>query len=99
MIHTKPEYQFMKVLIGPASSDVHPRMSESYQKTVEISMDEYREYQTLKTDKDRQDRELMERFRLKSRCDLCGYQSLDIYPNQNLGCPSYDCNGYMEEIS
>jgi hypothetical protein len=41
---------------------------------------------------------LRERFRLKSQCNCCGYQSLDIYPNKNHSCPHWDCNGTMVEI-
>lgn len=36
-----------------------------------------------------------ERFTIKSRCDCCGYQSMDIYPEQAAGCPLSDCDGYM----
>ena len=41
---------------------------------------------------------LKERFRIKSQCDICGYQSLDIYPKDNRPCPHWDCNGSMLEI-
>lgn len=39
-----------------------------------------------------------EAFRLKSVCDSCGYQSMDIYPEQNLMCPMIHCEGGMVEI-
>lgn len=39
-----------------------------------------------------------ERFRVKTRCNLCGYQSMDIYPQQNMMCPTSWCEGGMEEV-
>lgn len=41
---------------------------------------------------------IKERLRIKSMCDSCGYQSLDIYPNKNSPCPHWDCNGVMGEV-
>lgn len=40
-----------------------------------------------------------ERFRVKSQCSICGYQSLDIYPEQNSLCPTSWCEGSMEEFN
>jgi C4-type Zn-finger protein len=41
---------------------------------------------------------LRERFRIKSKCDSCGYQSMDIYPKDERPCPHWDCNGSMKEM-
>ena len=41
---------------------------------------------------------LKERFRVKSQCDCCGYQSLDIYPKENRPCPHWECRGVMKDV-
>ena len=43
-------------------------------------------------------KELQEWFRVKSVCNLCGYQSMEIYPEQNCMCPMNDCEGGMVEL-
>lgn len=39
---------------------------------------------------------IRERFRIKTQCSVCGYQSMDIYPEQMAACPHYRCSGGME---
>lgn len=51
----------------------------------------------LRLAKDRQ-ASITEDFRLKSQCGDCGYQSMDIYPEQGLLCPMNDCHGSMVEL-
>lgn len=43
-----------------------------------------------------QEKHAGERFRIKSTCTSCGYQSMDIYPDQNCMCPLINCEGSME---
>jgi len=40
--------------------------------------------------------ELKNKFTIKSRCDSCGYQSMDIWPEYNRMCPMIDCEGMMK---
>lgn len=39
---------------------------------------------------------LREALRIKSQCDLCGYQSTDIRAEDSRPCPHHDCNGSMK---
>jgi hypothetical protein len=41
---------------------------------------------------------LREKWRYKTQCNSCGYQSMDIYPEQNLMCPTLHCEGSMIDI-
>ena len=58
-----------------------------------VSDKDYARLQSLKES----DARVREAFRLKAKCDTCGYQSMD-YPN-NSCCPLIDCRGGMEEYS
>lgn len=42
------------------------------------------------------DEQERERFRVKTQCDTCGYQSMDIRPESNTMCPMDRCHGGME---
>lgn len=44
------------------------------------------------------DKQMREKFRIKTQCDRCGYQSMDIYPEQNMMCPTSWCEGGMVDI-
>ena len=46
-------------------------------------------------DKNAREAQIMESFRIKSQCDSCGYQSMDIYAGDKRSCPHWDCNGVM----
>lgn len=46
-----------------------------------------------------EDIQMTEVFRLKTQCNQCGYQSMDIYPEQNTVCPLDGCYGDMEDFN
>lgn len=48
--------------------------------------------------KKEEEKRLREKFRIKTQCDRCGFQSMDIYPEQNLMCPTSWCEGGMVDI-
>ena len=57
--------------------------------------EEMQEMRQALREKKRRDSEIMESFRIKSQCDSCGYQSMDIRSEDNRPCPHHDCNGSM----
>jgi rubrerythrin len=60
-----------------------------------VPPNELGEMRTALREKKQREKELAERFRIKSVCDSCGYQSMDIYPDENRMCPSTWCEGGM----
>lgn len=56
---------------------------------------EMQEMRQALREKKKRDAEIIESFRFKSQCDSCGYQSMDIRPEENRPCPHCDCNGDM----
>ena len=63
-----------------------------------ITEDRYQKLMRYEAEEQRCKEIARERFRVKSKCDLCGYESIDIYPNQNSVCPSLWCEGSMEAL-
>ena len=63
-----------------------------------VTIEQYQKLLRYEAEEHRQNKIARERFRVKSKCNLCGYQSMDIYPNQNSMCPSLWCEGGMEEL-
>jgi hypothetical protein len=62
-----------------------------------LSQTEKKEYSSLQRKEQKNIEQLKEKFRIKTKCSSCGYQSMDIYPEQNLMCPTIDCEGKMIE--
>lgn len=60
-----------------------------------VTQEQYDDYFRLKAAEDRQIAAITERFRIKSQCSSCGYQSLDLTPGN--ACPHWDCNGGMRD--
>ena len=65
---------------------------------VMITKDRYEKLLQYEAEDRRRAEIASERFRVKSQCTICGYQSRDIRPDQNLLCPTSWCEGSMEEI-
>ena len=62
-----------------------------------ITVEEYADYRRLKAAEDYHTATLRERFRIKSDCDACGYQSMDLRPGN--ACPLDRCHGGMKEAT
>lgn len=57
---------------------------------------EMQEMRQVLRDKKQRDAVIAESFRIKSTCDRCGYQSMEIYPDDDYRmCPQFDCEGIM----
>ena len=56
---------------------------------------EMQEMRKALRDKKQRDAAIRESFRIKSQCDRCGYQSMDIRPEDDIMCPMLDCEGSM----
>lgn len=63
-----------------------------------VTIEQYQKFLRYEAEEHRQNKIVRERFRLKSQCSTCGYQSMDIYPKQNSLCPTSWCEGSMEEL-
>lgn len=68
---------------------------------VQVSILQFDDTETMQmrralNEKKEREFQMSERFRIKSQCDYCGYQSMDIYPDENRPCPDYDCDGSMK---
>ena len=63
-----------------------------------ITDEGYKEYQSLKNEKRRMVNELTERFRVKSKCDHCGQQSMDSQPDLGIMCDGSWCEGSMVSL-
>lgn len=63
-----------------------------------ITKERYQKLLRYEAEEQRRNEIARERFRVKSKCSLCGYQSMDIYPEQNSLCPTSWCEGSMEAL-
>jgi len=59
-----------------------------------IPQNEQSEMREALREKKNKDKIMKERFTIKSTCDSCGYQSMDLYPKSV--CPMIDCEGMMK---
>lgn len=64
-----------------------------------IPPDELGEMSQALREKKEREKQFRDAFTLKSVCDTCGYQSMDIRPKDNRMCPIIDCEGAMVEIN
>lgn len=63
-----------------------------------ITTERYQKLLRYEAEEQRRNKIYAERFRVKSQCNTCGYQSMDIYPEQNSLCPISWCEGSMEVL-
>jgi hypothetical protein len=63
-----------------------------------VTIERYQKLLRHEAEEQRLNKIVRERFRVKSKCNLCGYESMDIYPDQNSVCPSLWCEGSMDKL-
>ena len=61
-----------------------------------ITVEQYEEYLRLKAADDHRTAKIRESFRIKSQCNVCGYQSMDRLPGN--ACPMDRCWGGMRSF-
>lgn len=84
------EYALMKARVE--LRDLEDELQTPYYEAV---IEGLKSVRTIVENHDRYAKQLEEEFRIKSTCDSCGYQSMDILPTSMRCCTMINCNGMM----